>query len=108
MRLQRGQLGEQAMRGVREAGGRTTGRLSVINGFGARLSAADAVALSRRRDVRAVTLDARVEPQDVRASDIDTAYPFSTGAADAWNKDYKVGQERRRRGHRYRDRRQTP
>src|SRR5215210_4522806 len=77
----------EGMRSVRAAGGRATQRLSVINGFGARLTAAEALELGRRDDVRVVSLDGRVAPQAIRASDIRTAYPFSTGAVDAWNRD---------------------
>jgi len=76
-----------AMSRVRELGGSTGGRLTVIHGFGADLSAAAAQKLSRDPAVRVVSLDARVTPQDVRASDLETAYPFSSGATDAWNGD---------------------
>src|SRR5215210_971119 len=85
VQLRQGVTAGEAMRSVRAAGGRTTGRLSVINGFGARLSAAAALQLSRRGDVRVITLDARVAPQGIRASSLETAYPFSTGAAETWN-----------------------
>src|SRR5215213_1163163 len=85
VQLRSGATSAAAMRSVRLAGGRTTQRLSVINGFGARLTAAAALELARRADVRVVSLDGRVAPQAIRASDIDTAYPFSTGAAETWN-----------------------
>src|SRR5215210_7095373 len=87
VQLRRGVAAAEAMRSVRAAGGRAMGRLSVINGFGARLTAAEALELGRRADVRVVSLDGRVAPQAIRASDIQTAYPFSTGAVDAWNRD---------------------
>ncbi len=85
VQLRAGASAIEAMRSVRAAGGSTTGRLLVINGFGARLSAAAGLRLSRRADVRVVSLDGRVAPQSIRASDLDAAYPFSTGAAESWN-----------------------
>ena len=70
---------------VREDGGRVTGDLPIINGFGATLSADAAERLAAADGVKAVTPDGPVEPQDVRASDLATAYPFSTSAPNAWN-----------------------
>jgi serine protease AprX len=70
---------------VREDGGRVTGDLPIINGFGATLSADAAERLAAADGVKAVTPDGAVEPQDFKASDLATAYPFSTSAATAWN-----------------------
>jgi serine protease AprX len=70
---------------VRAAGGRVTGDLPIINGFGAELSADAAEQLAAADGVKAVTPDGAVEPQDVKASDLATAYPFSTAATNTWN-----------------------
>ena len=70
---------------VREEGGRVTGDLPIINGFGAKLSADAAEHLAAADGVKAVTPDGAVEPQDVKASDLLTAYPFSTAATQSWN-----------------------
>src|SRR5689334_12656793 len=69
VQMRSGAASGPAMRAVRAAAGRTTQRLSVINGFGARLSAAAAADLAQRDDVSAVSLDGRVAPQSIRASD---------------------------------------
>ena len=70
---------------VRADGGRVTGDLPIINGFAAQLSADAAEHLAGADGVRAVTPDGAVEPQEVKASDLLTAYPFSTSATQAWN-----------------------
>ena len=70
---------------VRDSGGRVTGKLPIINGFGAELPAAAAERLAKADGVKAVTPDGAVEPQDVKASDLVTAYPFSTAATQSWN-----------------------
>ena len=72
---------------IRRSGGRVTGELPIIRGLGAELSPSAAKRLERRRGVMAVTRNHGVEPQSVRASDLDTAFPFSTAATEAWNKD---------------------
>jgi len=76
---------DAAMRRVRALGGTAGARLTVIHGFGATLTADAARQLTRDRAVRVVTVDAPVVPQGVRASDIETAYPFSSGATETWN-----------------------
>jgi serine protease AprX len=72
---------------IRRSGGRVTGELPIIRGLGAELSPSAAKRLERRRGVMAVTRNHDVAPQAVRASDLDTAFPFSTAATEAWNKD---------------------
>jgi serine protease AprX len=70
---------------VRADGGRVTGDLPIINGFAAQLSADAAERLAGADGVRAVTPDGAIEPQEVKASDLLTAYPFSTSATQSWN-----------------------
>ena len=70
---------------VREEGGHVTGDLPIINGFGAKLSADAAKRLAAADGVKAVTPDGAVEPQEVKASDLLTAYPFATAATQSWN-----------------------
>ena len=56
---------------VRHDGGRVTGDLPIINGFGATLSDGRRRSASPTADgVKAVTPDGAVEPQDVKASDL--------------------------------------
>jgi serine protease AprX len=76
-----------AMGAVRRLGGTTSKPIPVIRGFGAELSGRAARRLARRSDVRAVTPNAGVEPQEVRASDLQTAFPFSVNAPNTWNSD---------------------
>ena len=85
--LEAGQPAKGAMKQVRRSGGRVTGELPIIRGFSAELGKGAAKRLAKRDGVMAVTRNNEVEPQEVRASDIATAFPFATGAADAWNKD---------------------
>src|SRR5215208_2173043 len=73
------------LRRVERLGGDADDPLPIIGGFGARLSAGQAKKLAEDNDVSAVTLDAPVAPQDVRASDIATAYPFAVNAPQTWN-----------------------
>jgi serine protease AprX len=72
---------------VRQAGGRITARLSIVNGFSARIPARKIRALAAIPGVRRVTRNAAVEAQDVRASDVTTAFPFSGNAPQSWNTD---------------------
>jgi serine protease AprX len=70
---------------VRAAGGQVTGSVHLIHALVARLSRADAAALRRQPDVRALTINARVRPQDVvNGSRLQTAYPWSVSAPYAW------------------------
>ena len=69
---------------VREAGGEITGSLPIINGMAARLDAAEAAALARDPRVETVSRNAGVKPQDYTLSALDTAYPASVKAQQAW------------------------
>jgi serine protease AprX len=71
---------------VREYGGRVTGELPIINGFAAKLSDGAAASLQRFDGVRAVTKNAAIEPQGLNVSELQTAYPSSVDAIEAWNK----------------------
>jgi serine protease AprX len=71
---------------VREYGGRVTGDLPIINGFTAQLSDGGAASLQRADGVHAVTKDAPIKPQGVNAAELQTAYPASVDAIEAWNK----------------------
>jgi serine protease AprX len=71
---------------VREYGGRVTGDLPIINGFAAKLSDGAAASLQRFEGVYAVTKNAATKPQSVDASQLQTAYPSSVDAVEAWNK----------------------
>src|SRR4029079_3470037 len=67
-------------------GGRVTGDLPIINGFAAQLSDGGAASLQRFDGVHAVTKDAAIKPQAVNVSELQTAYPSSVDAIEAWNK----------------------
>ena len=49
------------------------------------MSARTARRLARAHGVHAVTLNGEMKPQDVRASNLATAFPFSTNATTVWN-----------------------
>jgi serine protease AprX len=85
VQLEAGQTTGAAKAQVQAAGGLLTGDLPIINGFGAKLSADAAKRLAAADGVKAVTPDGAVEPQDVKASDLLTAYPFSTAATQSWS-----------------------
>jgi len=85
VQMESGASAASAIAQVRDSGGSITGKLAIINGFGAELSADAAARLAKADGVKAVTRDGAVEPQDVKASDLLTAYPFSTTATQSWN-----------------------
>jgi serine protease AprX len=85
VQLEAGRAAAAVKAQVRADGGDVTGDLPIINGFGATLSADAAKRLAAADGVKAVTPDGAVEPQDVKASDLLTAYPFSTAATQSWN-----------------------
>ena len=85
VQLEAGGSAAAAKKMVRRSGGRVTGELPIIRGFSAELGRGAAKRLAHRRGVMAVTRNAGVEPQDVKASDLATAYPFSTNATNTWN-----------------------
>ncbi len=73
---------------VRTAGGRVTGDLHVINGLVARMSASEANRLASRDGVRAVSVNARVEPQTLVNFDpnkMATSFNQSVKASNLWN-----------------------
>jgi serine protease AprX len=63
-----------------------TGDLPIINGFAAKLSDGAAASLQRADGVAAVTKNRAVKPQAVNASELQSAYPSSVDAIEAWNK----------------------
>ena len=71
---------------VRDYGGRVTGDLPIINGFAAKLSDGGAASLQRFDGVRAVTKNAAIEPQAINVNELQTAYPASVDAIEAWNR----------------------
>lgn len=73
---------------VRTAGGRAGRPVRIINGFGARMSAAAAVMLAGRPGVRAVTLDGAIEPAAVDHKRLRTAFTHSVGAFKVWNREH--------------------
>jgi len=85
VQLEAGHSAKAAKKQVRRSGGRVTGELPIIRGFSAELGKRAAKRLAHLDGVMAVTRNAGVEPQEVRASDLATAYPFSTNAAAVWN-----------------------
>jgi serine protease AprX len=71
---------------VRAEGGRVTGELPIINGLAARMTAASALALSRRDGVRVVSLNAAVKKSAVTidAKQLATSYNQSVKSPQAW------------------------
>jgi len=86
VQLDAGRSPDAAKAQVRAYGGTVTGDLPIINGFAARLSDGAAASLQRADGVRAVTPNARVEPQGIKAAGLATAYPAATDAVQAWNR----------------------
>jgi serine protease AprX len=70
---------------VREAGGEPAGRLPIIDGLGARLDARDAAALGRDARVEHVSRNAGVRQQSYDLGKIETAFPASVRAQQAWD-----------------------
>jgi serine protease AprX len=71
---------------VAKAGGRVTRDLHVINGFGARMTAASAERLARTPGVHAVSLNSVVRHKGgVDDSRLATAYPDSVNADNLWD-----------------------
>ena len=73
---------------VKQAGGRITGELPIINGFAASMRAGDAEALKRRSGVRGVSLNAHVKPKALVNFDPNkmfTAYNQSARSSNLWS-----------------------
>ena len=70
---------------VSSAGGDAGRPVRLINGFGARMTAAAAVVLASRPSVKAVTLDGAIKPTAVDHKRLRTAYTHSIGAFKSWN-----------------------
>jgi serine protease AprX len=71
---------------VARVNGRVTGDLHIIHGLAVRVSAARAGTLASNGDVRAVSLNARVAPQDAPiAGDLSTTFNQTLGAAALWH-----------------------
>jgi serine protease AprX len=85
VQMQPGLSPEAVIAQTRSAGGELTGRLPVVNGFSANVTAAEAEALKRAAGVREVTRDGGVEPQAIDTSKLKTAFPASINAPQAWN-----------------------
>jgi serine protease AprX len=85
VQMETGRSADSAKAQVRRLGGKVTGDLPIVNGFAAKLSTGAAASLQRADGVRAVTPDAAVEPKYVNTSRLETAYPSSIDAIEAWN-----------------------
>jgi serine protease AprX len=70
---------------VRKSGGQPGRTVRIINGFGAKMTAASAVSLARDPSVAAVTLDGQIKPQAIDYKKLKTAYTHSVGAFKVWN-----------------------
>ena len=71
---------------VTAAGGRVTADLHVINGVGARMTAAHAAQLARRHQVHAVSLNATVRSQSIDPGALATSYNQSIRASEIWDR----------------------
>jgi serine protease AprX len=85
VQMQPGSSPSAAMAQVRHSGGRVTRKLPIINGFAARVSAAEAATLRSRSGVRAVSANAAIKPQSISTYKLATAYPSSVNAPQGWN-----------------------
>ena len=72
-------------RRLRAEGGKVTGDLPIINGFAAKLPAGAVDELQDADGLKAVTVDDAVKPQGISLSRLQTAYPASVDAPQAWN-----------------------
>jgi serine protease AprX len=80
-------VGGRAARGlVAAAGGRDTADLHVINGLGARMTAAQAVQIARRDRVRAVSLNATVKSDSIDPTALETSYNQSIRSSEIWDR----------------------
>jgi serine protease AprX len=71
---------------VRKHHGRVTQRLPLIHGLAVKLSAKEAAALGRERNVVAVTLNAKVKGQGVDSGRLNTNYPKTIKADKLWQR----------------------
>ena len=69
---------------VRDAGGRVTGDLHVINGLAARMTAAQATALAKRDGVHAISMNAAAKPQSIDTTQLQTSYNTSLRSDKVW------------------------
>jgi serine protease AprX len=74
----------QARALVRASGGRVTGELPIINGLAVRMPAVAAERLATKHGVRAVSLNATVKKNSLDVSLLQTSYPVSVRATNAW------------------------
>jgi serine protease AprX len=85
VQMEAGRSADSAEALVRRSGGRVTGELPIINGFAARISDDTFDALSNAAGVLAVTENGTVKPKGVTTRELQTAYPSSVDAPEAWN-----------------------
>jgi serine protease AprX len=85
VQFQSGTKAGQAREIVRDAGGRVTGELHVINGLAATMTAAGAKRLASVDGVHAVSLNAVTKPQSIDASLLATSYNQSLGSERVWD-----------------------
>jgi serine protease AprX len=86
VQFQSGTKAGQARGIVRDAGGRVTGELHVINGLAARMTAGDAKRLASMDGVRAVSLNAATKPQAIDPNLVVTSYNQSLASEKVWNR----------------------
>ena len=87
VQMRRGYTPQQGAALVRAADGSPSRAVRIINGFGARMTAASAVSLASQPGVRAVTLDGAIRSTAVDQKRLRTAYTHSIGAFKAWNRE---------------------
>jgi serine protease AprX len=89
VQLQRGTASEAGRALIASHGGRVTRELHIINGFGARMSAAKAASLATEPGVRSVSLNARVEKSGMPdANALSTAFNSSIRSDKGWAAGY--------------------
>jgi serine protease AprX len=85
VQMDAGRSAASAKADVRAAGGTVTGDLPIINGFAAKLPQAAADRLEGADGVKAISANAKVAPQSISLSRLQTAYPASVDAPQLWN-----------------------
>jgi serine protease AprX len=90
VQLERGTAAASGRALIASHGGRVTRELHIINGFGARLRAAQAASLATAPGVRSVSLNTAVKKTNdsFEAPHLATAYNHSIGAPIAWDEGY--------------------
>ena len=86
VQFQAGLSGAERRQLAVRAGARQVRELHIIPGLAARMTGREAVELGHDARVHAVSLNAAIKPQSIPTTNLQTTFPKSRDAANAWNK----------------------